>query len=69
MQGASFTSARVEVTRDQIARAPIRSIRRNAVGDGFRLAMRRVKRITPATYIIAGVRSGWESSSVRADSD
>jgi len=43
MQGASFTSARMEVTRDQIARTPIRSTGINAVLDGLGLAMRRVK--------------------------
>ncbi len=34
MQGASFTSARIEVTRDQIARTPTRRIAVNAVGAG-----------------------------------
>ena len=44
MQGASFTSARIEVTRDQIARKPRCRIAVNTVMAGRRLVMVRVKR-------------------------
>jgi len=43
MQGASFTSARTEVTREQIARAPIPRIAVNAVSDVFESRFRRAK--------------------------
>lgn len=56
MQGASFTSARIEVTRDQMAHAPMRRIEVNAVSDELGFAIRRVKG-APATYIIVGRRA------------
>jgi hypothetical protein len=54
MQGESFTSARIEVTRDQIAPTPAGRMEIKAELDGLGLVIRRVNG-APATHIIVGL--------------